>query len=221
MTHADTSGARELYRAEVIDPFGRVRKAFYGGNTVYHAVYADEGRRLMKEATVESSFGSRRVIFLEFDPLGRELSRREIKDGAASGPKTNVSYDALGRLVTAVQDRWGGDALQLEFQLRRARQHSSGSTTRSERRTRPSATAPPIAIACAASAMATAASAAPLATWSTTCSATSSSNPRERLAAAQLLLVGRHVETITEQGTQARFRYDAFGARAGARRAGR
>jgi RHS repeat-associated protein len=103
MRHADTSGARELYSAEIIDPFGRVRKALYGGNTAYHAVYADEGRRLLSEATVESSFGSRRLVFPSYDALGRELSRREIKDGAPSGPETSVSYDELGHVVTSVK----------------------------------------------------------------------------------------------------------------------
>ena len=103
VSYADGSKARELYRAEDVDPFGRVRKALIGGHTVFHAKYADDGRRLMKEAAVESTLGSRQVIFERFDPIGRELSRREITDGAAPGPRTNVAYDALGRLGTAVK----------------------------------------------------------------------------------------------------------------------
>jgi RHS repeat-associated protein len=103
MNYADTSGVRELYSAESVDPFGRVRKALIGGNAVFHAVYADQGRRLVKEAAVESPLGSRRMIFENFDPIDRELSRREIKDGAATGPKTDVAYDALGRLRHAVK----------------------------------------------------------------------------------------------------------------------
>ncbi len=101
--YADPTGNRQLYQAESIDPLGRVRKARFGGNTVYHADYADAGRRLLKEAEVESATGSRRVIFLNYDAIGRELGRREIRDGAADGPKTNVAYDTLGRLALVVQ----------------------------------------------------------------------------------------------------------------------
>ncbi len=101
--HADVTGARELYRAEAIDPFGRVRKALYGGSSIYLADYSNEGRRLMNEARVESSSGARQVLFLSYDALGREVSRREIKNGGAPGPKTNVAYDALGRLANAVK----------------------------------------------------------------------------------------------------------------------
>jgi YD repeat-containing protein len=45
------------------------------------------------------------VIFEQFDPLGRELSRREIKDGAATD--TKVTYDALGRLSEVMKVEGG------------------------------------------------------------------------------------------------------------------
>lgn len=101
--YADTSGSRPIYKAEEIDAFGRVLKARYGDGTVLHAVYAANGRRLITEATVESTVGSRRLMFDRFDPMGRELSRRELSDGAATGAKTNESYDALGRLAYVAQ----------------------------------------------------------------------------------------------------------------------
>ena len=97
---ADALSGSELYRVNQIDPYGRVRKATYGPQIVYSANYTEEGHRRIKEAEISSPSGSRRLIFLRFDPLGRELSRREIKDGAESGPETNVSYDALGRLTS-------------------------------------------------------------------------------------------------------------------------
>jgi YD repeat-containing protein len=103
MVHADTTGSLTLYDASDIDPLGRVRKALYGANTTYFASYADGGRRLIKEAGIESPTGARRVRFLEFDPLNRELARREISDTAATGPETDVAYDALGRLAGARQ----------------------------------------------------------------------------------------------------------------------
>jgi RHS repeat-associated protein len=95
---ADASGAGELYKVHEIDPFGRVRKATYGADTIYSADYADQGRRLIREGEVKSPSGGRLLSFLGVDPLERKLSRREIKDGAAFGPKTDFSYDALGRL---------------------------------------------------------------------------------------------------------------------------
>ena len=103
MKFLEGSESRQLYDALEIDPFGRVRKAKYGGTVDYAAIYADSGRRLMKEVTVSSAFGSRRILYLSYDPLGREQVRREIQDGAATGPKTNIGYDTLGRLSSALR----------------------------------------------------------------------------------------------------------------------
>ena len=50
---------------------------------------------------VESASGSRRVIYLSSDPIGRELLRGEINDGAAT--ETSVVYDALGRVSAATK----------------------------------------------------------------------------------------------------------------------
>jgi RHS repeat-associated protein len=95
------SSSQEIFEASLIDPFGRVRNAKYGGKTDYTATYPDSGRRLMNELTVSSVLGARRIMYLDYDPLGRERMRREIKDAAATGPETNFIYDALGRLSAA------------------------------------------------------------------------------------------------------------------------
>jgi RHS repeat-associated protein len=96
MADVDASGGREIYRAEDIDPYGRVRKATMGGNIHFLADYATEGRRLIRSASVESPLGFRRMTFEQFDPVGRELSQDEINDGV--GTNTQITYDALGRL---------------------------------------------------------------------------------------------------------------------------
>jgi RHS repeat-associated protein len=103
MDFADASGNFQLYRADDIDVLGRVRRALYPGNTVFHATYANAGRQLIQEEGIASPLGSRQILFGRFDPVGRELSRQEITDGAASGPQTLISYDALGRMQTAKQ----------------------------------------------------------------------------------------------------------------------
>ncbi|NVJ19648.1 hypothetical protein HUW62_00135 [Myxococcus sp. AM011] len=102
--YSDRAGTHQLYQAKVTDVFGRVRESAHADDAVrVDASYADVGRRLLNEATVHSSFGSRRIIMLGYDAMGREKSRREIVDGAASGPKTNVGYDALGRLASSLR----------------------------------------------------------------------------------------------------------------------
>jgi RHS repeat-associated protein len=95
--------AIDLYEAEDLDPFGRVRKALMGGKTSFIANYANNGRRLMKEAVVASSAGSRQVFFGQFDPVGRELSRREYNTTTGTDLTTQVAYDPLGRLQRALK----------------------------------------------------------------------------------------------------------------------
>ncbi len=101
--YTDTRGARQLFTAEDIDPFGHVRKANHGGVATFEALYSDLGRRLLNQAAVSSIHGSRSIIYLGYDPLGRETVRREITNGALTGPKTNVGYDALGRLSSSLR----------------------------------------------------------------------------------------------------------------------
>jgi RHS repeat-associated protein len=93
---------QDLYKASTIDPFGRVRNAQYGPAT-YTADYADVGRRLLNKVAVASPLGSRSISYSGFDPVGRERSRTEIKDDQGSGATTTWTYDALGRLSSAVQ----------------------------------------------------------------------------------------------------------------------
>ena len=91
-----------------IDPLGRIRQAQYGLAT-YTASYADTGRRLLNSMKVTSpSLGSSREIsypairgsITAYDPLGRERSRREFKNGTAA-PAIVSTYDALGRLAAS------------------------------------------------------------------------------------------------------------------------
>ena len=51
--------------------------------------------------------GSRAIAFQGFDPVGRERSRTETRNGGA-GVTTNHVYDVLGRLSSSVQT--GGTA---------------------------------------------------------------------------------------------------------------
>lgn len=115
MKFSQGATSQALYEASIIDPFGRVRKATYGDKATYAATYDDLGRRLMKEVTVSSALGARRIIYEGYDPLGRELARREIKDGAASGPQTNVAYDSLGRLSTATKTEDAAKLVNWQF----------------------------------------------------------------------------------------------------------
>lgn len=96
--HAEPSGWQELYRTETVDQFGRVRKAQYGGNIVLDAMYADEGRRLLREVHIQSPLGQRRIEFLERDVFGREISRRETTD--TGGKTTRVSYGWQNNVMT-------------------------------------------------------------------------------------------------------------------------
>jgi len=91
---------QELYNADQLDPFGRVRHAMFGATT-YAANYFDVGRRLPKSVNVASTLGTRTIEFDGFDAVGRELSRAETVPNA--GGTTTSTYDALGRLVKSVR----------------------------------------------------------------------------------------------------------------------
>jgi RHS repeat-associated protein len=110
-THGST---QTLYQASNIDPFGRVRQAQYGAAT-YAATYADVGRRLMSQVAVSSQLDSRSISFAPFDPVGRERSRSETKSGTPGTATTNWTYDALGRLSTAVQTRGTSTLFNQQF----------------------------------------------------------------------------------------------------------
>ncbi|RYZ42418.1 MAG: hypothetical protein EOO71_07965 [Myxococcaceae bacterium] len=93
--------SQELYVAKSIDPFGRTRNAVHGGVVEFVGDYADTGRRLPRSMTLASSYGSRAIGIASFDAVGREMVRTETVNGASPGVKTNLSYDALGRLATS------------------------------------------------------------------------------------------------------------------------
>lgn len=70
-----------LYAADIIDAWGRVRSATYGSSTTYKANYADTGRRLpLQKDIILPSQRSRRVVFIAYDAIGREM--------VAAAPKT-------------------------------------------------------------------------------------------------------------------------------------
>ena len=98
----DVGPPRRVFDVEAVDPLGRVLKAHLGRSVVAFQ-YAPDGRRLLKESIVESPQGSERLIYLRHDALGRELSRRTFTDNAADGPKTDIAFDALGRLSQVIR----------------------------------------------------------------------------------------------------------------------
>jgi RHS repeat-associated protein len=89
-----------LYSAQNIDPFGRVTSASHG-KTEFYAEFAADGRRLMKQASIQSPLDSRQVTFGLFDPMDRELSRQESSINSTVPSRTELSYDVFGRLATA------------------------------------------------------------------------------------------------------------------------
>ncbi|HMG24733.1 MAG TPA: hypothetical protein VK607_25525, partial [Kofleriaceae bacterium] len=100
--YANGADVADLYQASNIDGLGRVRQAQYG-KTTYAASYADVGRQLLTQVTVSSPLGARALSFPSYDPLGRERSRSEVKNGTGSVVTTSSNYDPLGRLSHAVQ----------------------------------------------------------------------------------------------------------------------
>ena len=92
MTYVDASGGREIYRAENIDPFGRVQKATMGGHVDVLADYASEGRRRIRSASVESPTSTRRVSFDQFDPVGRELSNARSRTVPPPRPRSPTTH---------------------------------------------------------------------------------------------------------------------------------
>jgi RHS repeat-associated protein len=107
ITYGDASSGVDLYRADDIDPLGRIRKAVHGGATTYATDYAETGRGLLREVIVETPHGHRQREILAYDPAGRELARRERTAGAAAGVTTATTYEALGRVRQVVRTEGG------------------------------------------------------------------------------------------------------------------
>jgi RHS repeat-associated protein len=104
----DGVDTRDLYSA-TSDVFGRIRDAKFGnGNTnVFHADYADTGRRLPKRISVTTPAGVRALDFDKFDALGREIERRE--EFGNYEDKQTSAFDQLGRLLRT--DRYTNNSL--------------------------------------------------------------------------------------------------------------
>lgn len=100
--YSNGSEAVDLFEASTIDAFGRLRAGQFG-QTSYSATYADTGRQLLSQVTASSSHGARALSFGSYDPIGRERSRTETKNGGSPGSTTTFTYDPLGQLSHAVQ----------------------------------------------------------------------------------------------------------------------
>lgn len=115
ITYGDASSGTDLYRASDIDLLGRVRKALHGGAT-YAADYAETGRGLLRTVFIESPHGFRQREILAYDPVGRELARRERSTVASAGVTTATTYDPLGRVRQVVRTEGGAVVGHRRFQ---------------------------------------------------------------------------------------------------------
>jgi RHS repeat-associated protein len=96
-----TTPGEQLFSADEIDPFGRLRAAVYGQSVAFTATDADTGRRLPIDEQVSLPSGDhRRIVHDAYDSVGRELQRHEDR-GVANNPSTTNAYDALGRLAVS------------------------------------------------------------------------------------------------------------------------
>jgi RHS repeat-associated protein len=109
MQYAQAGYGQPLYQVQLIDELGRVRGAKVAATIEYAADYAATGRRLMQGARLSSAGGSHRFEFGNYDPLAREQTRLEYLNNAASGAKTDLTYDALGRLAAQRQVENGSE----------------------------------------------------------------------------------------------------------------
>lgn len=104
MKFDDGQVSKLLFKGYDVDAWGRLLWAKLGDGMIdFAAVWADTGRRLLKDVTMTSGSGSRKILYQAYDPIGRELSRRELTNGATTGPTTQHAYDALGRLSAAMK----------------------------------------------------------------------------------------------------------------------
>jgi len=113
--------------ADIYDVLGRIRTAKYG-TAVFTAAYADIGRNLLNQVKVTSPGTpstpehSRTIQWAATglalrDPVGRELERLELVDGASNGLKTTSHYDPIGRLASARTIMTGSSTAQSDRQF--------------------------------------------------------------------------------------------------------
>jgi RHS repeat-associated protein len=113
MWFSDGSNTEELFNATNVDPWGRLRRAWFGKKLEYTANHADVGRRLPHDMKLSSGTDARYVAFSSYDALGRELSRNE--DSSTFAGTQDVAYDALGRLRTWNRTQGGATASAWSF----------------------------------------------------------------------------------------------------------
>ncbi len=99
MWYDDGNNTEQLYSADKIDSWGRLRTATYGRDIVYDAGYAEIGRRLPQYSRVLTPGDERFIEHTAYDAAGRELQRSEMIPGF-KGTQTST-YDSLGRLKTS------------------------------------------------------------------------------------------------------------------------
>lgn len=111
--YSDGTLAKDLFVANGaadLDVLGRIRRAQFGANTLT-ADYAETGRRLLGSLKIESPSPmatTREILFAgtngtlpAFDPLGRERTRKEVRNGEPNAAVRESGYDELGRLVSS------------------------------------------------------------------------------------------------------------------------
>jgi RHS repeat-associated protein len=111
MWFSDDVNTQELYNADQLDAWGRVRSAMFG-MTTYKADYAATGRRLPEQVIVSGS-ETRNITFGAFDAVGREVSRTEMIPNV--GGTTTSTYDFLGRLGSRVRIAGGSTTQSWAF----------------------------------------------------------------------------------------------------------
>ncbi len=97
-----STAGQQLFHADEIDPFGRLRSGIYGQSIGYTANHADVGRRLpvLEEVTLASG-DQRSVVHGSYDAVGRELYRSEDRGDLGGWDPITYSYDVLGRVASS------------------------------------------------------------------------------------------------------------------------
>lgn len=126
----DGANTQQLFDGVTLDPFGRMRLALFGSETMvqYEAGFAEVGRRLPTGVSItgvdrvgyDKNEWGRAITFEAFDSMGRETSRTERFydgiNGTTRDDKTLSFYDKLGRLQQLIRTRQGAFQARSIFQ---------------------------------------------------------------------------------------------------------